>query len=234
MAQRTVAPDSHCVALPDKLDDVSAAALANPGMSSWAALKERAKFTRGEVVLVNGATGAAGSLAVQIAKYMGARKVIATGRNPEALKTASNLGADVTILLDQAGDALEEAFKEQFAGDGIDVVLDYLWGASAEKMLIAGAKAGKEEVPMRFIQIGAVSGPNITLPGAVLRSSAIELMGSGIGSISLERLGSAMNDVFQAALPGGFKISTLAVPLAQVEEAWATDSSSRTVFTMGQ
>ena len=233
MAERTVAQTSHCVALPDALDDVTAAAMANPGMSSWAALKERAKLSKGEVVLVNGATGVSGRLAVQIAKYMGARKVIATGRNQATLKSLSDLGADATISLNQDGDALEEAFKEQFARDSIDVVLDYLWGVSAEKLLLAGARASKEAVPIRFIQIGSMSGLHITLPGAVLRSSAIELMGSGIGSVSLEPLISAISEVFQAARPGKFKIPTQAVPLAQVEQAWTLDSGSRTVFTMG-
>jgi NADPH:quinone reductase-like Zn-dependent oxidoreductase len=79
MAQQTVAPSAQCLALPDELDDVTAAAIANPGVSSWAAYTERAKLKAGETVLVNGATGAAGRLAVQIAKHLGAKKVIATG-----------------------------------------------------------------------------------------------------------------------------------------------------------
>ena len=83
MAEQAVVPSAHCVPLPDELDDVTAAAIANPGMSSWAAYTERARLKAGETVLVNGATGTAGRLAVQIAKYLGARKVIATGRNAE-------------------------------------------------------------------------------------------------------------------------------------------------------
>ena len=157
MAETTVIRPSQSVSLPDDLDDVTAAAIANPGMSAWAAFKERARLTAGETVLVNGATGTAGRLAVQIAKYMGARKVVATGRNAEALKALSRLGADVTIPLGDGGDAFEDALKEQFGGDGIDVVLDYLWGQSAERIIIAGAKAGKDAVPIRFVQIGSMS-----------------------------------------------------------------------------
>ena len=125
---------------------------------------QRTRQARGQEkrVLVNGATGTAGRLAVQIAKYMGARKVVATGRNAEALKALSRLGADVTIPLGDGGDAFEDALKEQFGGDGIDVVLDYLWGQSAERIIIAGAKAGKDAVPIRFVHIGSVSAPNIT------------------------------------------------------------------------
>jgi NADPH:quinone reductase-like Zn-dependent oxidoreductase len=74
MSEQTVVPLAQCVALPDELDDATAAAIANPGMSAWAALRERAELATGETVLVNGATGTAGRLAVQIAKHMGAKK----------------------------------------------------------------------------------------------------------------------------------------------------------------
>ena len=179
MAERAVVPASQCLPLPDGLDDVTAAAIANPGMSSWAAYTERAKLKAGETVLVNGATGTSGRLAVQIAKHFGAKKVIATGRNIDALGSLAALGADVTIPLVGSDAELEQKFKQQFA-EGVDVVIDYLWGNSAERLLIAGAKAGAEGVPIRFVQIGSLSGTDITLPSAVLRSSAIELMGSGI------------------------------------------------------
>jgi NADPH:quinone reductase-like Zn-dependent oxidoreductase len=231
MAEKTVIRPSQCVSLPDDLDDVTAAAIANPGMSAWAAFKERAKLTAGETVLVNGATGTAGRLAVQIAKYMGARKVVATGRNVQALKVLSVLGADVTIPLDEGGDAFEDALKEQFCGDGIDVVLDYLWGQSAERVIIAGAKAGKDVVPIRFVQIGSVSAPSITLPSAALRSSAITLMGSGLGSIPRDRLVKSIGELMQATVPGGFEILTTIVPLSEVEHVWAAaNSMPRIVF----
>jgi NADPH:quinone reductase-like Zn-dependent oxidoreductase len=231
MAEQTVVSGSQCVALPDGLDDVTAAAIANPGMSAWAALRERARLAAGEVVLVNGATGTAGRLAVQIAKHMGATKVIATGRNVEDLKELRDLGADVTIQLGPAADEeLEDALQEQFR-EGIDVVLDYLWGESAERVIIAGAKAGKEAVPIRFVHIGAVSAPNITLPSAALRSSAIELMGSGLGSIPLDRLVKSVGDLMQAAVAAGFAIATKAFPLADVEAVWSTAGNMpRAVF----
>jgi len=231
MSEKTAIRSSQCVSLPDELDDVTAAAIANPGMSAWAALKERAELAVGEVVLVNGATGAAGRLAVQIAKYLGARKVVATGRNREVLKSLVDLGADVTIPLGDGGDAFEDALKEQFSGDGVDVVLDYLWGQSAERIIIAGAKAGKDPVPIRFVHIGSVSAPDITLPSAALRSSAITLMGSGIGSIPVNRMVRAIGDLMKATVPGGFQITTKTVPLSNVENVWTTaESIPRTVF----
>jgi NADPH:quinone reductase-like Zn-dependent oxidoreductase len=232
MAERTVVASAQCLTLPDELDDATAAAIANPGMSSWAAYTERARLKGGETVLVNGATGTAGRLAVQIARYLGANKVIATARNADALKSVAALGADVTIPLIEDGEALESALKEQFAA-GVDVVIDYLWGRSAERLLIAAAKAAADAVPIRFVQIGAASGSDITLPSAVLRSSAIELMGSGIGSIPLERFVHCIEGLLRATVPGGFKIAAKSVPLSEVERAWPRDDSTRrTVFTV--
>jgi len=232
MAERAVVPAAHWLPVPDGLDDVTAAAIANPGMSSWAAYTERARLKPGETVLVNGATGTAGRLAVQIARHLGAGKVVATGRNADALRAVAALGADVTIPLGEDPAALEESFQAQFA-EGVDVVIDYLWGPSAERLLVAAARAGAEAVPIRFVQVGAVSGPEITLPGAVLRSSAIELMGSGIGSVPLDRFVHCIGGLLQAAGPGGFRIAARPVPLSQVEQAWPEDDSTRrTVFTL--
>jgi len=234
MAERTVVRPQQCVPVPDDLDDVTAAAIANPGMSVWAAFRERAKLVKGENVMINGATGSAGRLAVQVAKYMGAKKVVATGRNAESLKGVDALGADVTIPLGDDGDALEEALKEQFGGDGIDVVLDYLWGPSAERILIAGAKAGKEAAPIRFVQVGSLSAANITLPGAALRSSAIELMGSGLGSVPIVGLLKCIGEFLKAVVPGGFQVATRTARLADVEKFWDVDTGTpRLVFLVG-
>jgi NADPH:quinone reductase-like Zn-dependent oxidoreductase len=230
MAEQSRVKASHCLALPDDLDDVTAAAIAIPGMSSWAALQETAKFQAGETVLVNGATGVSGRLAVQIAKYLGAKKVIATGRNTEALKSLVPLGADLTIPLAQDGEALEQAFLEPFH-EGVDVVLDYLWGSSMERLLVAAAKAGEEGVPIRFIQIGGASASSISLPNQVLRASAIQLMGSGIGSVPFHRLLKAIEGVLQATVQGTFEVATATVPLSNVEDAWSTEIPQfRTVF----
>jgi NADPH:quinone reductase-like Zn-dependent oxidoreductase len=231
MAEKVAVLQEQCTALPEGVDDVTAAAIAIPGMSSWAALKERAHLAAGENVLVNGATGAAGRLAVQIAKYMGAKIVIATGRDAAALEQLKSLGADVTIPLTQSADGLEASFQTQFGEDGVDVVLDYLWGETAEALIVSAAKAGKEAVPIRYVQIGALSGGNITLPSAALRSSALILMGSGIGSIPLEKMVGAIRGVMQAAVPASLRIKTEVVPLADVEAAWNQNSSkSRIVF----
>ena len=231
MADYCLVKQRRCIPLPPELDDVTAAALAIPGMSSWAAFVERAKLVKGETVLINGATGSSGSLAVQIAKYLGAGKVIATGRNADALQTLQTLGADVTISLAQDAAAIESEFRTHFR-DGVDVVLDYLWGQSAEQLLAAAGQVAPDAVPIRFIQIGAIGGSTISLPSATLRSTAIELMGSGIGSIPMPRIFEAITQVLNAATPGGFKIATKVVPMSQVESHWTNaEGRARTVFT---
>jgi NADPH:quinone reductase-like Zn-dependent oxidoreductase len=231
MAEETVVSRARCLVLPDDLDDITAAAIANPGLSSWAALQERARLRAGETVLINGATGTSGRLAVQIAKFLGAAKVIATGRNAETLQSLAALGADVTVPLVGDGDTLERSFRPHFT-EGVDVVLDYLWGPSAERLLIAAAKAGAEARPIRFVQIGSVSAGDITLPSAVLRASAITLMGSGIGSIPLERLIAITGELLRAAMPAGLKIAVDPVPLSAIERHWGRDDTAgRIVLT---
>ena len=230
MAERSLVDARRCIPLPDALSDVDAAAMAIPGMSSWAALVERAKLVAGETVLVNGATGASGRLAIQVAKHLGASKVIATGRNAASFDELRALGADVTIALTQAPDALADAFMNEFA-QGVDVVLDYIWGASAEALIVAGAKAGREAAPIRYVQIGAMSGADIKLPGAALRSSALVLMGSGIGSVPQPRILAAIRGVLEAAPAAGFEVAARAMPLAEVSTAWgAGDSETRIVL----
>ncbi len=158
------------------------------------------------------------------------KKSLRQAVTPTALKSLATLGADVTIPLTQDEETLEKAFLEPFH-EGVDVVLDYLWGPSMERLLIAAAKAGADGVPIRFIQIGAASAYNISLPNPVLRSSAIQLMGSGIGSVPFNRLLKAIESVLQASIPGGFEIATTTVPLSEVTTAWSTETSqARTVF----
>lgn len=225
MAELCVVDDRQQFALPDGLDDVTAAAMAVPGMSSWAALMERANLRTGETVLVNGAAGASGRLAIQIAKHLGAKKVIATARQTASFDQLRRLGADVTLeLTEDPEDALEKALMGEFE-QGVDIVLDYLWGRSAQTLVVAAAKAGPEGIPIRYVQIGAVSGSSINLPSAALRSSALQLMGSGIGSIPFPKLQKAIQGVLEAAPSAGFKIATRSVPLAEVTQAWTDENT---------
>ena len=230
MAERTAVQASHLVPLPDDIEDATAAAIAIPAMSSWAALTVRSKMTPGQVVLVNGATGISGRLAVQIAKLLGAGKVIATGRDAAMLQKLSALGADATVSLLQDDTAQDAAFTRHFA-DGVDIVLDYLWGASAERLLAAAAKTTKNAKPVRFIQIGSSGGANISLPATTIRSSGLELIGCGMGSITLAQILDCVAQVFKATTPHRLAIAPKILPLAKVDGHWAIDTTAtRTVF----
>jgi NADPH2:quinone reductase len=233
MAERAVAPDWMRIPLPDGLDDATAAGIANPGMSSWAALSARAQFQAGESVLILGATGVAGRMAVQIAKRMGARRVVGAGRNPEALEKLKYLGADATIDLKLEHEALVAAFRSEIAGEGVDVVLDYLWGSPAESVLEAIAMKGLRIAArrIRFVQIGSSAGGTISLPAMTLRSSKLELVGSGFGSASMEELIAALAEFFRAAAEKPFAFEIKTAPLREVTELWgASDEGVRLVF----
>ncbi|ENZ8713840.1 zinc-binding alcohol dehydrogenase family protein [Klebsiella aerogenes] len=229
MAQRAPVALQNCLPLPDALDDISAAAMANPGMSAWAALVKRAQFQAGETVLINGATGSAGQLAVQIARYLGAKKIIATGRNTQALAA---LAADECIDLTADEQTLSAQFAAASAGQ-VDAIVDYLWGRSAELLLPMLAKYTPGDKPVRYVQVGSLAGADIALNGAVLRAAPLQLMGSGIGSLTMPQLLAATGEMLQAAVPGQFTIATTPLPLRDVATAWPRDNSQkRTVFTL--
>jgi NADPH:quinone reductase-like Zn-dependent oxidoreductase len=229
MAEYTVVSQARTIPLPPNLDDAVGAALGNPGLATWGAMLGRAKLQPGEAVLVNGATGTAGKQAIQVAKYLGASKIIATGRNLQALEHLAGLGADETIPLDQPEENLLRSFRAALAQ--VQVVLDYLWGPSAELMLKAAAGHGapEGEPRIRFVQIGSISGDTITLPGGVLRSGGIELLGSGLGSLSSQQILQSLRTMFAATAKVQFEIDIDRVPLAKVEEAWARKGDERRI-----
>ncbi len=238
LAERCLVRAQQCVPVPDGLDDVTAAALANPGMSAWAALTERAHLQPGETVLINGATGAAGRLAVQLARYLGASNVIATGRNPDELQELLALGADTVIPFTlgaahpSGAKKYEQALKEVFAR-GVNVIVDYLWGETARTIIIAIAKTVEDATPVRFVHVGGASGEEeIALPGAALRSSAIQLMGSGLKSIPMSKLLGAIDSVFAMAQPARLQIATRTTPLSAIETAWKAPGKPRVVVTI--
>lgn len=230
MCERTVAPRSKCLPLPDNIDDVQAAAIANPGMSAWLSINDRAGLVKGESVLILGATGVAGQLAIQVARHLSAKRVVAAGRDLDALAPEK---LDGVVSLAQADDAIREAFAVE-AGKGIDVVIDYLWGRPTELLLEALAKGFDPNAARstRLVEVGDSAGKNITLPGAMLRSIDLKLMGSGFGAVPLERVLGAIPKLFSLAAAGSLKVATETIPLAEVETAWSRKvSGKRIVFT---
>jgi NADPH2:quinone reductase len=232
MAERTVGAPPFLFPLPEAIPDATAAALGNPAMSSWAALTFRAKFVAGESILILGATGVAGRLAVQIAKRRGAARVIACGRNPESLAKTKSLGADATISLELPHDELVGALRREI-DIGIDIVLDYLWGAPAEATLEAIAKKGlsHKTARIRYIQIGNSAGAKISLDASILRSSGLEILGSGFGSASMADLAGSVSEFFTEAARQPFEIGIRTFPLLDVASAWnEPDGGNRFVF----
>jgi NADPH:quinone reductase-like Zn-dependent oxidoreductase len=230
-ADRCVTSRPMCVTFPEGLDSVAVAGIANPGMSSWVALTRRAGFLAGENVLIVGATGTAGQLAVQIAKQLGAQRIVAAGRNPAILETLADLGADAVIALDQEHDSLVAAIQREYAASGINVVLDYLWGPPAEAVLQALSQKQQAVSRVRFVQVGDSAGKTISLPAAALRNSAIELLGSGFGSASLEEIFKALGEFFQLLAKSPLKINLKPVRMRDVETVWnSPEQGTRYVF----
>jgi len=225
-----------CLAeLPNDLDDVTAAAAANPGMSCWVPLTRLAPVRSGESVLVNGATGVAGRMAVQVAKYLGASKVVATGRDETKLRELSGLGADVLLSLHQPMEAFRDAVRTVAREERVGVVLDYLWGPSAEAILrgLEGPKAPRGASRVRYVQVGSVAGPTITLASASLRSSGVEILGTGLGSSTLEALVAGIGDFLRVFSKARFRVAVDAHPLSDVGRAWDMAApEKRLVFTV--
>ncbi len=235
MAERAVISADRLVSLPAGLDDTTVAAAANPGMSCWLPLTLLAPIRPGESVLVNGATGIAGRMAIQVAKYLGARKVIATGRDEAKLRMLSELGTDVALPLGQPAETLHDAVRKETRDSEVGVVLDYLWGPSAETILaaIGGPNAPRGASRIRYVQIGNSAGATISLAGSGLRSSGVEILGSGIGSFTDKDLLVGINQFLKALFTARFRIATDVRPLSDVERAWSEPvGEKRLVFTV--
>lgn len=232
-AERSVTARALCFSVPDAMDDVTVAAMMNPGMSSWAALTVRVQFVPGESVLILGATGVAGQLAVQIAKRLGAKRVVAAGRDQRVLEAVKQLGADAIISLNQEREALVSAFRREFAENKIDIVLDYVWGSPAESLLAAISQKGLQHAaaPIRYLQIGSSAAPTISLPAATLRSSGLEMYGSGFGSVPIEKIFESLAKFLKEAARDPFQIKTRTAPLRDVEKLWhVAEPGVRLVF----
>jgi NADPH:quinone reductase-like Zn-dependent oxidoreductase len=214
MAERTVIETGRSVLLPPDADPVLLAAAMNPAMSSWIALRRRIGFTAGGRVLVLGATGSAGRMAIQVAKRFGASQVIAAGRDPRRLAPLRALGADAVCTLDDLTGAAD-----------VDVVLDYVWGAPTARAMVDVLTARADRAAqLTWVQIGSVGGLEAPIPSAALRSARLQIVGSGIGSVPGRDIVAELPELATAVAEGAFDVRARAVPLAQVETAWTADA----------
>ena len=231
MAERTVVSSSRCFPVPDNVGDDVAAAVFNPGLSAWGALAWRAQLAPGETVLILGATGVTGKLAIQTAKLLGAGRVIAAGRSEQVLRTLPDLGADATIRLDKPGQNLAEAFAREGGETGFDVIIDYLWGPPTEALVAALMRRDMKPASsrVRLVEVGESAGPAISLPAAALRSSRLEILGAGTGSApaSPDMWIEAIRQLMANVASGALHVDTERVPLAEVKEVWDRDQRGR-------
>jgi NADPH:quinone reductase-like Zn-dependent oxidoreductase len=236
MCERTAVPRAFCWTVPEGVSDVVAAALPNPGLSSWLPLVTTAHLAAGETVLVHGATGVAGQLAVQIAKHLGAGRVVAAGRNDEVLAKLQLLGADAVIDLKLPEPDLADQFVRAGSATGFDVVIDYLWGHPTEVLLRAMIRRGfpAARLQTRLVQVGDVAGSTISLAAETLRSAAITIVGSGVMP-PLAVLSETLEKLFGLAARGQLHIDVEPIPLGDIERAWMrVDTQGRRLVIVPQ
>jgi NADPH:quinone reductase-like Zn-dependent oxidoreductase len=219
MAERAVIDVRRIVPLPDDADVESIAAAMNPAMPSWVALRRRVPIQPGQSVLVLGATGNAGSMAVQVAKRLGAGHVVGAGRDVDRLNALTGVGADDVVQLTEdsatTGAALAEAAAE------VDIVIDYLWGKPAQEAIMALLTARSDRSKaLDWLQIGAMAGPTLDLPSVALRSANLRIQGNGQGAVSTAAYVAELPPLIGEIDAGTLRIGSRTVPLQDVESAW--------------
>jgi NADPH:quinone reductase len=218
MAERVVAPDDELVELPDGVEDALAASLGVAGLAAWLALGFRGNLQDGETVLVLGATGAVGAIAVQGAKLLGAGRVVAAGRSEQGLERALQLGADATVQIG-AGDDLAGAFAE--AADGqLDLTIDPLWGEPAAAAIRATSFRG------RLVQVGQSASPESTIPSGAVRGKALSILGHTNFAVPPDVRRDAYREMLRHAAAGELTVDYELLPLARVDDAWERQAAS--------
>ena len=228
MADKAIVDPRRSVELPDGTDVAKVAAAMNPAMSSWVALRRRVPLQPGQTVLVLGATGNAGTMAVQVAKRLGAGRVIGAGRDLTRLQALRPAGADDIIQLTDDADATSAALAAE-----ADIVLDYLWGTPARQAIMTLLTARDDRSrALDWIQIGAVAGPTAEIPSVALRSANFRLQGCGQGSVSPRAYLAELPPLVAEITAGTIAVHPNPIPLSKVEEAWTTPETpgERTVL----
>ncbi|MBK1894807.1 quinone oxidoreductase family protein [Chryseobacterium paridis] len=231
VAEKVVADKKMMVPIPDGLTFSIAAALPNAVMGSAMGLKFKTQLKQGETVLINGATGITGRIAVQVARLYGAKKIIVTGRNEEALKSLYELGADEAISLKLDDEDFKQRIKDSHNETPIDVVLDYIWGHSVELLLSAIKGDGNFSHKTRLVSVGGMSGDTIQLSSQILRGTDLQISGSGLGSWTQDEfkllLTEIIPEMFQAAANGKLIMETEDVDLKDIESIWHNEIPNR-------
>lgn len=229
IAEKALVEKNRMVALPDRIEDATAAAMPNAVAGSAMALRFRAGIKPGETVLINGATGFTGQMAIQIAKHYGAKKIIVTGRNEKTLQSLLELGADEIVSLKQNDESFVSKLKEIHQNTPIDIVLDYLWGHSAELIFSILKGNGNFTPKTRYVSVGSMSGDTIQLSAQILRSVDLQLSGSGLGSWTRDEVkllfSEILPEMFLLASQNKLKVNIEKVNLIDIEKMWDSQVS---------
>jgi NADPH2:quinone reductase len=227
LAERASAPADLGIPLPEAASDAIAASCGIAGMAGWMPLVWRAPVRADDRVLVLGATGTVGLVAVQAAKLLGAGHVVAAGRNPERLERAAELGADATVSLEE--DDLVTAFKEATGGDGPTYIVDMLWGPPAAAAIQAAAPG------WRLVQIGQSAAPEVPLASAAIRGKMGELYGFTDFAVPKDEFREHYLRLVDHAAAGEIVFDLESYPFDRVQEAWerqAAGANAKIVVTL--
>ncbi len=211
MAERTLVREEALLDVPEGVPDELAAALGNSGLGAWLALEWRAGVRAGETVLVLGATGAMGNIAVQAAKVLGAGRVVAAARAGERLQRTLERGADAVVELDTESD-LAAALQE--ATGGADVIVDPLWGHPGLAAMEAAAHGA------RHVEMGQMAGTTLELPAPLVRGKALNVLGFAFFHAPLEVRRDAYAKLMDLAARRELQMDIESVPLSGVRDAW--------------
>jgi NADPH:quinone reductase len=218
MAERAVVSRGQTVPLPESVPDGVAAALGTPGMAAYLGLTRRAELKAGETILILGASGVLGTIAVQVARLLGAGRVIAAARDERGLARAKELGADATIDLKQA-DGLTDRIKEASQGQ-LHVVIDPVWGAPGVAAMEALSAFG------RFVQLGASAGQEAVVKSGVVRGRYLSVLGYNTFVVPWEDQAAAYRTLVDYVVVGQLKVEFEVLPLEAAAEAWKQQAAS--------
>jgi NADPH2:quinone reductase len=213
IAERALVGDAHAIEVPAGADPALAAALGIAGLAGWLPFAWRAPLTGGESVLVLGATGSVGLVAVQAARLLGAGHVVAAGRNPAGLERAEQHGADATLRLDEPAD-LVAAFKQAFGGEGPSYVFDALWGEPAAAAVRAAAPRAT------IVNLGQSAGATAELASTAVRFKNLSILGHTNYAVPIDELAEHYRRLVNHALAGDIRLELEPVPLDSVADAW--------------
>jgi NADPH:quinone reductase len=212
LAELLAVSEDVCVPVPDGSDPSLAGALGIAGLAGWLPVAIRAPVHEGETVLVLGATGTVGLVASQGVRILGAGRVVAAGRRPEALERALRLGADAAVSL--KGADLETAFREACGGEGPTLVVDPLWG----NPVVAAAKAAAPGA--RIVHIGQSAGPAAPLLSADVRGKQLNILGFSNFGAPREVLNREYLRLLELAGEGRLEVEVARFPFEETAEAW--------------